>query len=453
MASSLTDNLDRTNPTERDLARELDRLKEWREKGRITEEDYERIIGFWRRYDRGENAESTQITHLSNLRTTAARIPTSLTEATNMEIKRLMADYKSGAHEEVSDDGIVPNPHQSALRVFYRWHEDLGVNPDDIDIDSDYSGRELTADDIWTQDDVEAWLEASRTGETRAFRDRAIFALALATGQRIDAIASLRLKHISQKGPTIDLQLNEEEGQLKGATGTRPVLWAKHYLRPWLDNHPHRDDPEAGLFVPVGFRGRNRKPEGGERDPLDQQTLRDIITDYADAAEIDKPTYFHILRHTAITRMAHEGVPEHRIKQIAGWDPDSSQFSTYLHLADQLNNDAIRKDLGLPTSGVEHTPIGRPAFDKCPNPACDEEIPQGRDHCPTCGEPLTYDADTDSVYAEKGDDPSEAAIQEAANRIAGVLLDEFESIGSMSDSDLKSIEKSLERITDNGTDR
>lgn len=397
----LTADLDRTDPNQRDLARELERLAEAVAEGTIHERDYELVVDFWTRYDRGESAVTTQETHLSNLRKAAERIRKSeadadaLADAGAGDLKELMAEYRSGSHPDVKDGGIVPSPHQGVLRVFYRWHADLGVDPEEIELDSDYNGRELSPEDLWTAEEVDAWLDATRNGGTRGFRDRAMFALALATGQRIDAIRTLRLEHISKSGPTMDLRLNEAEGNLKGANGSRPVLWAKHYLRPWLENHPYRDDPEAGLFCVIPGRGQNRQPDGTARDPLDGSTMRDIVRDYAREAGIEKPTYFHILRHSAITRMVLEGLKEQQIKRIAGWDPDSSQFGTYVHLADELSNDAVRESLGLPTSGVEHPVIGRPTLDWCPE--CGEALPPDTDTCDSCGEPITYSADERSV--------------------------------------------------------
>jgi len=409
----LTADLDRTDPHDRNLGRELHRLHEARADDLIADADYEAIIGFWKRFDRGESARTTQETHLSNLRKAAERLDGTLIEADADDLGRLMAEYKSGSHPDVKDSGLVPNPHQAVLRVFYRWHSDLGVNPEDIDINSDYSGRDLSPADLWTADDVDAWLDATRTGGNLGFRDRAWFTLALATGQRIDAIRSLRVKHITEQGPTMDLTLNEDDGQLKGASGTRPVLWAKHHLRPWLENHPFREDPEAGLFCVIRGRGRNRLPEGRVREPLDGDTLRGKFRDTAKDAGIQKPTYFHILRHTALTRMALSDLPEQRIKYTAGWDPDSSQFSTYVHLADELTNDSIRESLDLPTSGVDHPVIGRPTVERCPE--CKDQLPEDTTTCTNCGEPLTYaDADADAD-ASTSDNPIAAAILDAAD--------------------------------------
>jgi len=156
-------------------------------------------VDYWQR-DASSNAKSTQQTHLSNLRTAAHRLDhydATLADADVNTLNDLLTDYDSGTHPDVADNGIVPDPHQSSLRNFY-GHHGLVDDPSDIDCDSDYDGRELEALDLWIQDDVNAWLDATRNGNARGFRDRAMFALALATGQRIDAIRSLRIKHITR---------------------------------------------------------------------------------------------------------------------------------------------------------------------------------------------------------------------------------------------------------------
>lgn len=443
------DELDTVDPTERDLHAELGRLLNAAEDETIAAEDFERIADYWLGWDRGESKQTTQISHLSNLRTAAKRIRTARTDADSLataepnDIKRLMAAYKSGTHPAVGDDGIIPNPHQSTLRTFYRWHTDLplpqSAEPhedigDLIEIDSDYDGREFGPEDPWRQEDVDAWLAATH-GSGEGFRDRAIFALALATGQRIDAIGSLRLKHIDDTGPTMDLSLNEEEGNLKGADGTRAVLWAKNYLRPWLENHPFKGDDEAGLFVPLPGRGMNRKPDGGERDPLGGETIRDIVRKYAETAGIERPTYFHILRKTAITRMVLEdNLGDQKIKHIAGWDEDSSQFSTYLSVADSLMNDSVREDLGMPTSDVDQPVIGRPTLDRCPN--CGEMFEADCDQCPnpTCRQPLTHgatDEDAGTGIDTHGLDP------ETAEAVLGFVAEYEDGGGQIRPGDMK----------------
>jgi hypothetical protein len=84
-----------------------------------------------------------------------------------------------------------------------------------------------------------------------------------------------------------------------------------------------------------------------------------------------------------------EGLSEQQIKNIVGWAPDSSQFATYVTLADDLSNDSIRKQLGLPTT-EQNVVIGRPSLEECPN--CGDKLPEGAERCITCQTALTHGA-------------------------------------------------------------
>lgn len=405
------------NTTQRDLDAEFRRLAEETEAGEIDPADREAIETYIREHDMGVSKPSTVIGHLGRLRRTARRSDVPLVEMDVDQLDRLMSRLRSGDHPDVKDDGIGVGNTQAALRLFYRYHSRLGVDPRLIDLDGN-EGRDLSPEDLWYQADVDAVLEATRDGSSRGLRARAMIALALATGQRIDAVRTLRVGDVQRNGPTMDLSLNDEDGNLKGASGTRPLLWARSFVESWLDQHPYRDDDEAALFCAAHWRGHNKKADGDERGFLDDQTLRDDLRDYARAAEIDRPDYFHILRHSAITRLVADGVPEQRVKQVVGWDPDSSQFGTYVHLADQLNNDALRADLGLPTSG-EEVIIGRPTLEKCHE--CGAEMPEGSTRCEnlSCGAPLTI--------SEHDDEPP--SDREAIEMVAQTFEDVLAMIG------------------------
>jgi hypothetical protein len=143
---------------------------------------------------------------------------------------------------------------------------------------------------------------------------------------------------------------------------------------------------------------------------MHDQTIRDHINRIADRAGIGKNVYPHLFRHTAITRLALEDLSEQKIKQTVDWDGDSSQFSTYVTLADELTNDSIREKLGYPTSPGGTPIIGKPTIDRCGE--CGDGFPKGAERCPnpSCQQPLTHRADEDDEpdaqtgYADTGVD-------------------------------------------------
>lgn len=375
---------------------QLDCLKEETEAGDIAEVDCE-LIEEYVTWIIGQKADKTVKNHAFHLRKLAYRSDTPLAEATVGDLETTLDAMKGGTHPDVKDSGIGVGNYQGTLRVFYRYYDDLGVDPEAIEIERN-SGRDLSPNDLLYQDDVDDLLHACFENA----RDRAFIAIALATGQRLDAIRTLRLKHIEHgANGTMSIRLNEEEGALKGASGTKPLLWSKKYVRDWVENHPYKGQPDAAVFCATD-KAVLARHDVEPAQPMDDSAFRRILNTRADKAGLDKKIYPHLLRHCAITRMVLEGLSEQQIKNIVGWAPDSSQFGTYVTLADELSNDSIREQLGVPTSD-QNIVIGRPTLEDCPN--CGDRLPEGAERCITCQTALTHTA------AEEG--PIEGAVDDS----------------------------------------
>lgn len=407
------------------LMNAVESLKESHENGEITTADYEAIKSLIDE-ERGEvktgqKGAYTVRNHARTLKLWAKRHDGELTNPDIDAISDTLTAFRIGSHPDVKDEGIGVTNYQSALRVFYKYHDDLGIDPDEHDSEGDVlkcdpiKGRRLTPDDLLYQQEVDDLLGACQRNN---IRDMAFVATVLATCQRLDAVRTLRLKHVEDNGETMDIMLNEQEAQLKGTDGSRPVLWAKHYLRPWYKHHPHKGNPEAALFCPTEGNNRVKSEDKDPTDPISGEAIRSNLRRRAEEAGIEKNVYPHLLRHCGITRLAAEGLSEQQIKDIAGWDGDSSQFDTYVNLKKKLSNNSIRESLGLPTD--EDIPVvGRPTWERCPN--CNDRLPEGGESCLTCGEVLTHrelideterkeqeQDDIEIVLDKVGDDPDKA---------------------------------------------
>lgn len=367
-----------------ELRRALDALRESKASGEITETDAEAIEEL-AAHERTKVEECklktyTVRNHVRNLRLWAIRCDAGLVDATEDDIAACLSSMRTGGHPDVKDEGINVGNYQTALRVFYRLHEATAIDPDDHNSEGDtlkiepHDGRQLEPDDLLYEPEIDALLSACAEASPR---EAMFVAVGLATGQRIDALRTLRLKHVIERGPTMEITLNTEEGALKGARGSKPLLWAKYWAKPWLDNHPYKDNPDAAVFCPLPDSNR----AGGEPEPITGQTLRINLGRRASEAGIEKDMYPHLLRHTAITRMVQEGLSEQQIKQLVGWARERGRFQKYVTLADEVNNDAVRTSLDLPTSG-DAVVIGKPSLQKCGT--CGEEYPPDRGHCPLC---------------------------------------------------------------------
>lgn len=376
------------------MTRSDDRYESYKKKveeahadGEISDRDF-RLIEEFREYDIGDNSPSTVANHIHHLHLTTKRSDKPLAEMDADDLNSLLSEFRTGVHPDVEDSGLVVKNYQSALRKFYRFHDDLGVDDErDIDAeDPEYDGRDLTPEDVLYKEDVDKLFAATRR---RSIRDLAVLAVMLSTGLRADAVRTLRLRHVETDGPAMEITLNEEGGDLKGASGSRALLWGKHYLRPWYEDHPHSGDPGAPLF-PAKKRGQRHHTDHPEwtKKPIAYSTLRKMVNNRADDAGLED-LYPHKFRYSALTRMAADpDLSQQQIKQIAGWSRDSSQFDKYVQLADQIATDSVREAKGVPTSDSGTPVVGRPSLDRCPQ--CNDQLREGAERCPTCQTALTH---------------------------------------------------------------
>lgn len=370
------------------LDAELNRWENAVENGDIAQADYDAGMEF-KTWDKRRDIEPATVqSHMFGIRKTATGldIPETdadrLVDASLIDILTTLDQFSDGRHPNVDkEDGIGTRNHEKALRVFYQYH-DLGIDSEDIDLSSE-DGRDLKPDDLLFEEDVDALLRACYDDP----RMRAYIAVALVTGLRSDALRTLRIRDIEgyddEDDPTMTIRLSAEDAALKGASGTKALLWAKHYLREWLYVHPYGED-DAAVFCAYP----NAPNTDGTGGTMHDQTIRDHINRIADRADIGKNVYPHLLRHTAITRLALEDLNEQQIKQTVDWAGDSSQFSTYVTLATELTNDTIREKQGYPTTPGDMPIIGRPTLERCQE--CGDRLPEGSERCKWCDEPLTH---------------------------------------------------------------
>lgn len=306
---------------------------------------------------------------------------TTLSDATAADINQLMTDLRNGRHPDVKDSGLANNTirnEQGCVRRFYRYHTDLGVDPDDITL---ISGDETHVDDrdMLTKDEI----EEIRSNADHP-RDLAIFDLLLYTGQRNTAIRSLRIKDINLDDGVY--YLNTEAEGLKGAdeNGTkRPLLGAVGSVREWLRYHPFPDNPDAYLITPKP-RYSNPQPD----QMVSTNTLQYAMKKLKENAGIDKPMNPHSIRHNFVTIAKREyHMDDATVKHLIGHSPDSNVMeSTYSHLSDEDHIRAAEEAAGIREPEDESTL----SPDICH--ACGEPLAPGAKACPRCGTVYTPDA-------------------------------------------------------------
>lgn len=416
------------------LQKERARLYEAGILGEITERDAEAILELTNAYDETEfdtpapvdetgqkerhREPSTLSLWCQRLRLAATDSETELVEADVDVLNRLTKYLLNEKETRYGGRGLARNTvrgAQDSLRVFYRYHDGLDVDPERIATVSRDSSS-IDPSDMLTGKEIERAREAAEHP-----RDLAVLDLFLYTGQRNMAIRSLRIKDIDLENSRY--RLNTEMDGLKRADENgewRPLLLAKASVQDWLRYHPYSDDPDAYLLT--------AKPNYNEVKPyqmLARNALSRVTNKIKEEAGIGKPMHPHALRHNFVTLAKREyGIDDATIKYLIGHSASSDIMeTTYQHLSDEDHNRAAEKALGLRESEDESslTPVA------CPQ--CGDPLPGNAKAC-HCGLVITPDAqttmddadhDVKQSYAEM--DPEDSDTQDKLHRLDDLLDD------------------------------
>lgn len=364
-------------------------------------------------------ADTTLIDRLKNVRLMAKRSDQHLVDMDKGDVLALLAEFSNGTHPDVPDDGLSDGTlrqYRQAARLFFRDELDRDWG---ADIEIGQAERSpIGPDQILTGDEVDALLDASQTP-----RDSALIAFLCVTGQRITAALSIRVGDVDLNDRTATIRLNDDAKGMKGASGPRPILWARTYVASWLDIHPCRDDDDAPLFCTV--QGGSRPAENGDTvtwdlgDPMSRSQAHNRLVTVAERAEVPtekvKP---HNFRHTAITRMRDQGIPDDRIRFMVGVEPDSDILERYDKATNEKMLRRLRDDHGIETE--EEMTVGQPSLDNCRQ--CGAPLRGAARYCPQCGTPLNVDA-ADEI--DDGKESIEDSIPEALEDADAETIEKF----------------------------
>lgn len=306
--------------------------------------------------------------------------PNSLGEANADDINDLTELFRSQL--DMSYRTVIG--YQEKARIFYRYHGELGVNPDHIatfdldEIDTD-EGKGVTKEDMLTREEIDRLTHAADHP-----RDKMVFLLLLYTGLRNTGARMLKIKNVNLEEGTYTL--NSENGGLKKAEereGERPLLFAKGAVAQWINNyHPQPDNPEAYLITSKVNHWKTN-PE----KPIASNTIGRILRQLKEETDIDKPLNPHALRHNFVTICKRDyNLDNDTIKYLIGHSEESTVMeTTYSHLDGEDFSERTKEAFGLKEREEKSTltPI------KC---SCGTEAPKGAKACYNCGMQFTPDA-------------------------------------------------------------
>ncbi|SIR95664.1 tyrosine-type recombinase/integrase [Natronorubrum daqingense] len=304
-----------------------------------------------------------------------------LTEATADGINRDVQDMHSGKHPHVQDKGLKKGTlraYQAAVRRFYQYH-DFEVDPNDIPL-FDKEETSVDPNDMLTKEEIHEARDAIDNP-----RDLLIYDLLIYTGQRREALRTLRIKDVDPQEGTF--RLNPEVDGLKGAAernGNRPLLAAKATVQDWINNyHPDASDPEHYLIT---ARPGYSRPD--PTTPVSGETIRKVMENIKKETDITKPMHPHAMRHNFVTVAKRDyDIPDDTIKYLIGHDADSTVMeSTYAHLSGDDHVQRAEEAFGIrePEEQSSFTP------DVCR--VCNNPLEPSAKACSNCGTVYTPDA-------------------------------------------------------------
>jgi hypothetical protein len=198
-------------------------------------------------------------------------------------------------------------------------------------------------------------------------RDKGLILVLYESGCRPGEILTLRIKHV---------QFDEYGAVLivNGKTGHRRVriIASAPALATWMDNHPHKNNPESPLWVSIGVRNNGSILKYG--------AAKDVLKKLAVKAGIRKRIYPYLFRHSRATRLAN-ALTDAQLKQLFGWVQDSRMASTYVHLSGRDVDSALLKLHGIQINDEEK----QEKFGVVLCPRCKNKNSPASKFCNACG--------------------------------------------------------------------
>lgn len=335
------------------------------EKANISEKNKKLIFSFVDNLVLENLSKPRLIRYLGSLKIIALGLGKDLDKATIADLKRFINKVQQ------RDDYSVWTKHfyKVIMRRFYKWQKGTkGKNKyppivDWIKVGVSRSEKKLPAEgDLLTEEDVQKLLSLASHP-----RDKALVSMLWESGARIGEIGNLQLKHVvfDKYGIVISV---------KGKTGSRKIrlISSVPYISTWLNNHPHKEDGSAPLWINVGTTNHHKVMSYG--------TMRMLLYRLFEKAKINKKCNPHLFRHSRATFMANH-LTEFQMNQYFGWIQGSDMPSTYVHMSGREVDNAILKMNGLEIG--EEKKENKILPRKCPR--CDTINAYDSKHCNKCG--------------------------------------------------------------------
>jgi integrase/recombinase XerD len=260
--------------------------------------------------------------------------------------------------------------------------------------------------DLWTQADDSLFLKWVTNK-----RDRCYHTMARDLSARPHEILNLKIKDIVFK--TVDNgRYQYAEVLVNGKTGSRhiPLIQSIPYIKEWLSNHPHRNNPNSPIFVGLGRRSSmGRKQLSVDslyhiykdyKEEFFPKLLEDPTISNEDKEKIKglllKPFNPYIRRHSALTEKSVK-LKTNTLNQHAGWSMNSNMAQKYIHYFGNESSESLLEAYGIVTKN--NVPIDTLNPKICPN--CNEGNTVDSKFCSKCKMIMSFEGYQEALESQK----------------------------------------------------
>lgn len=295
-------------------------------------------------------------------------------------IRRIMTDTKEDGTPKYSQNTKSESIKQ--MKRFFLWMCDNGYG-DNLNekklrniVAPSIDLMTKTAEDILTKEEIEMIIKAARNS-----RDRAMVAVLYEAGLRSRELSELTWKDIRFNAQTVVINTAGKTGKPRYI----PCVLCRQYLAAWKNDYPIEPAPDNYVFITLH---RSRTSEAYA--PICYNGLVVQIKSMLKRAGIDRHITPHCFRHSRVTHLIQDEMPETYIKKMMWGSVSTDMFQTYAHIVNDDLDRGIAEVYGIEVP--EQTAKKRShAMKPRQCPVCGTVNSPTANYC-ICGAPLTDEA-------------------------------------------------------------
>lgn len=224
---------------------------------------------------------------------------------------------------------------KAVLKTFFKWFYDTEECPKFLKwLKGESPPNKLTRENLLTPKDIEKMLKATENSMHQCLL------AAYTTGARPNEIYNIKLKDITDFGDMIKIHVSLDCGKMSKKAPPRPVYIQRfaEFFRPWVQHHPHKNNPEAWLF------------SNGKR--MNYRQLREVVVNAGEKAKLGKKVFPYLFRHSVLTWLYASKNPVYA-RRVAGHCAGSKMEATYCHLDENDLDAEMRGKREQETNGFD----------------------------------------------------------------------------------------------------